>query len=101
MLSLNKALKHKGRVEVQIDSFLNLALDGGEWSAPHLLLYPQCKSPLPTEQEEWWAFEVVLTKWQRTYILICQNSNFGSSSSWSKYQNFSHNIWSHPTDDSN
>ena len=63
MLSLNKALKHKGRVEVQIDSFLNLALDGGEWSAPHLLLYPQCKSPLPTEQEEWWVFEVVKTKW--------------------------------------
>ena len=46
------------------------------------------------------VFRLVLTKWRRTNILICQNWNFGSNNPWSKSQNFSHSSWSRPTDDS-
>jgi len=46
---------HTGRIEVQLHSFLNLALDGGEWSTPCLIHSPAREGTSSTDGTEGWV----------------------------------------------
>jgi hypothetical protein len=51
------ALKHIGGAEVQLHSFLTLAIGGGEWSASHSVCFiPRETTPVAIQQQLIWKF---------------------------------------------
>jgi hypothetical protein len=58
-------------VEIQLHTFLTLALDGGEWSASHPSHFtPEKRALVPTIKEAGWNPELVWTWWQREKFLV-------------------------------
>jgi len=52
-------MKTYGGAEVQLHSFSNSTVDGGEWELPSRPLQHPGKNPLPTEKEAVWVAQRV------------------------------------------